>query len=310
MHVGEDYRENLRRFYLQRLSSEELPQIERYIEEGVQRHRNQLRAFDFDHRDYRVRVASLQIASFGRVRLWRKTTPLSTVPFSSSALKSAKMCLEISPDAAMALESLADGILMVDEIGKAIWANHAFLDLFEIPSKDALRQREFNEIYAQAWCHEEKTSDYAASVDLMRERQRFSGAPYVIALPNNRWARVVELRGIYLNGSSFVSTVDVTESRQQQEVLKQLTLHLESLAIKDALTGLVNRRRFDEVLQSEWKRACRSGFSLSLLMLDVDNFKHLNDAHGHPFGDEVLRRLAGVLSNRIQRTGSSVARYG
>jgi len=132
----------------------------------------------------------------------------------------------------------------------------------------------------------------------------------VLALPNNRWVRVVELRGTQTNGSNFLSHVDVTESRQQQEALKQLTQHLESLAIKDALTGLANRRRFDEVLESEWQRAHRSKTPLSLLMLDVDHFKRLNDTHGHPFGDEVLKRLASILAHRIQRTGSLVARYG
>ena len=71
-----------------------------------------------------------------------------------------------------------------------------------------------------------------------------------------------------------------------------------------------NRRRFDEVLESEWQRAHRSKTPLSLLMLDVDHFKRLNDTHGHPFGDEVLKRLASILAHRIQRTGSLVARYG
>lgn len=310
VHVGEDYRENLRRFYLKRLTPEELPLIDRYIDEGVQRHRNQLRAFEFDHHDYRVRVASLPLGALGRVRLWRKTAPLLTGMQDRINPHIQPLPQQIAPDTAIALESLADGILMVDEIGRAIWANHAFLELYGLPSIEALKQREFAQLYAQAWQHELPNADYVASVDLLKEHQRFSGAPYVLALPNNRWVRVVELRGTHTNGSNFLSHVDVTESRQQQEALKRLTLHLESLAIKDALTGLANRRRFDEVLESEWQRAHRAQSPLSLLMLDVDHFKHLNDTHGHPFGDEVLKRLAGVLSHRIQRTSSLVARYG
>ena len=310
VHVGEDYRANLRRFYLQRLSAEELPLIDRYIEEGVQRHRNQLRAFEFDHHDYRVRVASLPLGAYGRVRLWRKTAPLLTGMPDRITPHTKPLPAQIAPDTVMALESLADGILMVDEIGRAIWANHAFLELYGLSSTDALKLREFAELYTQAWQHEVPTAEYVASLDLLQERQRFSGAPYVLALPNNRWVRVVELRGTQTNGSNFLSHVDVTESRQQQEALKQLTQHLESLAIKDALTGLANRRRFDEVLESEWQRAHRSKIPLSLLMLDVDHFKRLNDTHGHPFGDEVLKRLASILAHRIQRTGSLVARYG
>lgn len=310
VHVGEDYRENLRRFYLQRLSAEELPLIERYIDEGIQRHRNQSRAFEFDHHDYRVRAASQTLGTYGRIRLWRKTAPLLTGMQDRINPNTKPLPEQIAPEAAMAMESLAEGILMVDEIGRSIWANHAFLELYGLPSVEALKQREFAELYAQAWQHHPPTADYVASLDLLKERQRFSGAPYVLALPNNRWVSVVELRGTQVTGSNFLSHVDVTESRQQQEVLTQLTQHLESLAIKDALTGLANRRRFDELLESEWQRARRSKIPLALLMLDVDHFKYLNDTHGHPFGDEVLKRLASVLTHRIQRTGSLVARYG
>ncbi|WP_244146419.1 hypothetical protein [Comamonas antarctica] len=78
VHEGEDYRENLRRFYLARLSAQELPSMERYIEEGIQRHHLQQRAFEFDHHGYRVRAASVSLGPLGRVRLWRKTAPLLT----------------------------------------------------------------------------------------------------------------------------------------------------------------------------------------------------------------------------------------
>jgi predicted signal transduction protein with EAL and GGDEF domain len=191
----------------------------------------------------------------------------------------------------MALESLADGILMVDAQDKAVWANHSFLQLYSFPGSESLRTLRFEAIYAKAWRHVQPTPEYEAGLSVLKERQRFSGAPYVLALPHDRWVRVVELRGTQANGCSFFSHVDITVSRRQQEELRQLTTHLESLAGKDALTNLVNRRRFDAELESEWRRAHRSGSTLSLLMLDVDHFKHLNDTFGHPFE----MRCSGVL---------------
>ncbi|MBS7778807.1 sensor domain-containing diguanylate cyclase [Acidovorax sp. CCYZU-2555] len=310
VHEGEDYRENLRRFYLSRLSEDELPAMERYVEEGVQRHHQQQRAFEFDHHGYRVRAASVSLGAFGRVRLWRKTTPL--LPGMQDRINPRLVQLpgQISADTARALESLADGILMVDEQDRAVWANHAFLVLYGLPDIDSLSGLQFDAVYAETWRREEPTAGYARGVAILKERQRFSGAPYVLALPQNRWVRIVELRGTQANGSSFFSHVDVTASRRQQEELRKLTQHLESLAGKDALTALANRRRFDEVLDAAWRESRQFGSALSLLMLDVDHFKQLNDAHGHPFGDEVLKSFARVLTHVVQRPGSVVARYG
>nr|WP_224770909.1 sensor domain-containing diguanylate cyclase [Pseudomonas sp. FEN] len=85
---------------------------------------------------------------------------------------------------------------------------------------------------------------------------------------------------------------------------------LAELAATDALTGLANRRALDETLQREWARAQRAGKPLSLLMIDADHFKAFNDRHGHPAGDEALRRLARVIVDNIRRPGDMAARYG
>jgi diguanylate cyclase (GGDEF)-like protein/PAS domain S-box-containing protein len=85
---------------------------------------------------------------------------------------------------------------------------------------------------------------------------------------------------------------------------------LAALATIDGLTGLANRRRFDEGLQAEWARACREGSSLSLLMMDVDHFKKYNDQYGHPAGDACLKAIATVLTASIRRPADLAARYG
>ena len=85
---------------------------------------------------------------------------------------------------------------------------------------------------------------------------------------------------------------------------------LESLALTDALTGLSNRRAFDEALEREWRRARREQRELSLVLLDLDDFKSINDTHGHQAGDECLRRVASALTSIARRPGDIAARYG
>ncbi|MGY3079960.1 diguanylate cyclase (GGDEF)-like protein/PAS domain S-box-containing protein [Bradyrhizobium sp. LM6.10] len=96
---------------------------------------------------------------------------------------------------------------------------------------------------------------------------------------------------------------DITEQ-------KKLETRLETLAIEDSLTGLANRRRFDERLKEEWARAYRDRSSLSLLMIDVDHFKSYNDEYGHPAGDACLRLVAQIFAAEMQRPGDLAARYG
>jgi diguanylate cyclase (GGDEF)-like protein len=84
----------------------------------------------------------------------------------------------------------------------------------------------------------------------------------------------------------------------------------EELATTDALTGLRNRRRFDEEIDREWRRALRHKTPISLLMIDADHFKAYNDTHGHQAGDEVLIGIAICISDSVKRAGDCAARYG
>jgi diguanylate cyclase (GGDEF)-like protein len=100
---------------------------------------------------------------------------------------------------------------------------------------------------------------------------------------------------------------DVLEGRNEE--LRQLSERLQGLSATDGLTGIANRRTFDERLAIEVARANRYGTPLSLVMIDLDHFKELNDRFGHQVGDEVLRRVAGLI-DREKRLGDVVARYG
>ncbi len=97
--------------------------------------------------------------------------------------------------------------------------------------------------------------------------------------------------------------------REQQEQLRVANEQLQALATTDGLTGLKNHRSFKERLEDEFQRSSRYHLPLSLLLLDVDHFKSFNDTHGHPAGDEVLKRVANLLTETTRNT-DFVARYG
>jgi diguanylate cyclase (GGDEF)-like protein len=92
--------------------------------------------------------------------------------------------------------------------------------------------------------------------------------------------------------------------------LKRQADLLRTLAHIDGLTGLANRRHFDDKLAAEWRRCSRSGNPLSLILIDIDHFKRYNDCYGHPAGDECLREVAACLKAGFTRSHDLVARYG
>ncbi|MGI4816099.1 MAG: diguanylate cyclase [Janthinobacterium lividum] len=98
--------------------------------------------------------------------------------------------------------------------------------------------------------------------------------------------------------------------RHSQQQLLETNLELQRLTNSDGLTGLSNRRYFDEYLRAEWRRAERDQTPLGLLMIDVDNFKAYNDYYGHVAGDEVLKRVAEALRSCTGRSTDLVARFG
>lgn len=95
----------------------------------------------------------------------------------------------------------------------------------------------------------------------------------------------------------------------QAEIQRQRD-ELETLARRDPLTGLGNRRSFDESLGAAHRRARRQGLGLAVLMIDIDHFKRLNDTYGHPEGDRRLRAVAAILDGCLQRGDDLLARYG
>ena len=97
---------------------------------------------------------------------------------------------------------------------------------------------------------------------------------------------------------------------QRTEELRLANEHLSRLSFSDVTTGLANRRRFDEALEHEWRRAARTQTPLAVVMADIDSFKQYNDTLGHPQGDKCLAAVADVFVQSLGRAGDLAARYG
>ncbi len=116
-------------------------------------------------------------------------------------------------------------------------------------------------------------------------------------------------------GSSFAVFVDARRQAERQleetnQHLHQVNEELERLSVTDALTGIANRRSFDQQLEQEWRRARRDSRMLAVIMVDVDLFKSFNDTYGHQRGDECLRQVAQAMAGQLHRSGDMIARYG
>lgn len=141
--------------------------------------------------------------------------------------------------------------------------------------------------------------------ELSEGMQMIATGRYDIALPSQRSDELGRLgRAVHQ-----FHKVTLEASRREAE-LQRLNKRLEQLSISDPLTGMPNRRRFDQVLPNEWARAARAGKSIAVLMIDVDWFKAYNDLYGHQKGDVCLKMIASAMMDELKRPTDLASRYG
>jgi two-component system chemotaxis family response regulator WspR len=133
---------------------------------------------------------------------------------------------------------------------------------------------------------------------------------YVVKLPD----RIELIARVRYHSLGYLGQLQRDEAyaafRQSQQKLVESNLELQRLTHVDGLTGLSNRRYFDEYMGAEWKRAVRSQTPLSIAMIDVDHFKLYNDTYGHLAGDEALKRVSMAIMESCKRSTDLAARYG
>ena len=133
---------------------------------------------------------------------------------------------------------------------------------------------------------------------------------YLVKLPD----KVELIARIRYHSQAYITQLERDEAFRALEVsrakLADANRDLQKLSSLDGLTGIANRRSFDETIQKEWQRAIRNAKPLSLVMIDIDFFKLYNDHYGHQGGDDCLKNVADMLNTALQRETDFLARYG
>ncbi len=133
---------------------------------------------------------------------------------------------------------------------------------------------------------------------------------YIVKLPD----KLELLARVRYHSNAHISRLQRDQAfrflRESQKQLADANIELQKLAALDGLTGIANRRRFDDAMRVEWQRGQRERQPLSLLMCDIDYFKQYNDTYGHLSGDLCLKKAAAVLTEHLKRPADLAARYG
>jgi diguanylate cyclase (GGDEF)-like protein/PAS domain S-box-containing protein len=212
------------------------------------------------------------------------------------------------------LEALPIGVCLTDETGHYRLMNEAYCAIYEYVREEMIGQH-YSVIMppdqiALANEHYERLLKGDTGIPAERKRQRRDGsiiyieaANALIKLPNGRKMVITTVR-------------DITERKKMEAELQKANeayqaLHATLLeqATRDSLTGLYNRRYFYETIERELARGQRENYPVSVMILDVDLLKEINDSYGHAFGDEALRALSALISVNI-RAGDIAYRYG
>ncbi|MDG3580681.1 diguanylate cyclase [Rhizobium sp. YJ-22] len=212
---------------------------------------------------------------------------------------------------AQAMAEMSDGLAMFGPDGRIVFCNEQYRELFP---KSAYARKEgahITEIVRAAVRNGERQD---LPIDLDEDNIQAAGQTLfinkdeVIPLTDGRW---LSLRTRVTEDQHVLAIVsDITAMKEAELSLKSFAERMKGLAETDALTGLANRRSFDEALLQEFEKAKKTGQPLAVLLIDVDRFKAYNDRYGHLAGDECLKAVAGAIAAAARRSGDIAARFG
>lgn len=210
-----------------------------------------------------------------------------------------------------AMAGMSDGFAMFDRQGYLIFCNEQYRNAFPLSGSARVVGAHISDIVRQTAETRERLNVPYDSVDewiTVATSTLHRNKDEEVQLHNGDW-RSIKTR-LATDGTAMVVVSDITVMKQAEIALRLSAEQLKNLAETDGLTGIVNRRAFDEAFMREAARCARGNAPLSLLMIDLDRFKAYNDTYGHPAGDQCLRLVSKCLLNSAKRPGDIVARYG
>jgi diguanylate cyclase (GGDEF)-like protein/PAS domain S-box-containing protein len=204
-------------------------------------------------------------------------------------------------------EAAQDGILILDaETGSITDVNPFLIKMLGYSREEFIKKR----LWEVGAFKDIKASKDAFKALQKNEYIRYKDLP--LRAKDGKLIQVEFVSNVYRAGHEKViqcNIRDITERKEAQDILLKSEANLREQSVRDHLTGLFNRRYLEETLRRELHRVTRNHLSLGIIMLDVDNFKRINDSFGHAAGDEILRRLGQCLQESI-REEDIASRFG
>lgn len=217
------------------------------------------------------------------------------------------------------IENMHDGVLTVDNFGTITTVNSAAENILEIQKGDLLGKNysdifvsnfendDFNQtvldaVYESSMSHHKICSYFTGN----NMKSLFVTTSFLRISYDNKNATV----GVTIVFSDITELQELRDTAEAMDKIKNLNKQLAHLSCLDDLTGLYNRRYFNDVRDREWRRAIRENTFISMILLDIDNLKKLNDTYGHQAGDDCLKTVASALNNSLRRPSDFAARYG
>jgi diguanylate cyclase (GGDEF)-like protein/PAS domain S-box-containing protein len=216
------------------------------------------------------------------------------------------------------VDNAVNGIVTIDEDGIVVSFNRAAERILGYPSSQIIGENikrmvpadveSYHDELVKKAVRSNKKSILSGDREVMARHQNGNEIPIQISITKIHTEQGYEFIAIFTDISERRKRE--TEIRQAHKELSLLNQKLERLSRVDGLTGIANRRCFDESLEAEIARCRRSKTPISLILCDIDYFKKFNDHYGHPAGDSCLSQVALVLQSCFMRAGEVVARYG
>lgn len=208
------------------------------------------------------------------------------------------------------LDSLTEHLVVIDERGLIRWVNRAWME-FGVdngadPGASWLGVNYLDVCLSPTPRYDEDARQaYEGILGVIRGQQRLFSLEYPCHGPHERRWFMMQVKAMEGAGASgyVISHQNITARKLAEEEAQRLCL-------VDGLTGIANRRHFDDFLHREWRMARRNRTALSLVILDIDYFKRFNDHYGHQSGDTSLRQVAELIQRHARRPGDLAARYG